>query len=588
MPFRIENDIEFYATIPGGGSGNLSVGNAVSPNRRIPQDVMNNADTTILKIEESGKHETSLCTILSATTIVRDRVIDYLGRSGPETDTIDVISYSKISFSAGQLLCAGTIPQPMNVFLTSSGTFSYGAAVRATIFFSSIAEIQNANSNIQDGEVVVAVYGVAPGDGLGGVFAYDASGNAGTIDSIDIWDPGTPGSPRAGILARQRLDIQEAFFNGNLSIYGDATNVSRSKMYRAARASAGVNEWMGQKVSAGNDGKNYTDLELIARDRQAAEVAMIRARSYGDSDDQLHFLKPFTLPDVATKAGIPAGAIARVTADERLYLNDALRGLSEILLSDGGARARVANRAGLRALTPDGYIDNEFVIVDGANFRGDGDTFLAFWSSGSSAADNDYDVFKPTLHADGSPWVEPGRFLALTPISGSTLPDGAASPDLSGGVIFNMPATPPAGGYDFSVAASVKWRDNKTITFAPGLAPATINYVPGLVETPDRQPFVLETRANGGVPIVLYKRNGVINFRGAGGSGGSSLEKSSNQVTQATLADASSAINTSQKALGKMVLETTNKRIYFAMGPGATDAWRPFDDQSFRSDVTPS
>jgi len=36
------------------------------------------------------------------------------------------------------------------------------------------------------------------------------------------------------------------------------------------------------------------------------------------------------------------------------------------------------------------------------------------------------------------------------------------------------------------------------------------------------------------------------------------------------------------------VLDTTNNREYFALGSGATDKWRPGDDQSGLSDVTPS
>lgn len=66
------------------------------------------------------------------------------------------------------------------------------------------------------------------------------------------------------------------------------------------------------------------------------------------------------------------------------------------------------------------------------------------------------------------------------------------------------------------------------------------------------------------------------------------LSVSARQVTAANLASSAHAINTAGKSLGAMALETTNNRAYFALGSNATSAWRPFDDQSGTSDITPA
>lgn len=91
-------------------------------------------------------------------------------------------------------------------------------------------------------------------------------------------------------------------------------------------------------------------------------------------------------------------------------------------------------------------------------------------------------------------------------------------------------------------------------------------------------------------PVLIRYDSNSSTYRLVSGSGsGSGVQKSSNQATESELSDQSNSINTSGKSLGKFVLDTTNNRIYFALGSGATDAWRPFDDMSgIGSDVTPS
>lgn len=529
MAHRFDNDVEFLGNISGGGSGNLIIGNAVSVNRRTPADVMNPTDTMFIKIEETGQHETTLCTLLSSTEMVRTRVIDRWDRTGALTTPIQSLNLNKVSFSTGQVYCAGTLPQPVNIVLQPDGTFAYSDEVRKTLVFSLITGIQDPLSNIVDGQIVFAANGLVNADGLGGLFLYSQSGDVGTINNVDIYAAGTVGAPRPGILVRQRIDIMAAFFRQDLSVYTPiGATVVRRKIHSLARGVAGADDaWLGEVVERGSDSAGaFTDLIGTARDRQSAEAPFWRMRSYESaarSSDVVEIIKPLALPAVANKAALVSRRLARSTADERLYYFDADRGIAEILLSDGGPRATVANIAGIRALTPDGYQDGEIVIVEGASFRGDGDRFLAAWSSGSSTADDGFSVFKPTLHADGSPWVEAGRFIVVAPIQQAKFADGAASPDLSGGVVFQVADVPPVSGYDFS-QASTKWRNNKAIVIVPGIADAVVKYVAGLIETPNRIDFTLRTAAGGGVPVSLYKENGVVRFIG-GGSGPPTLHE---------------------------------------------------------------
>jgi hypothetical protein len=88
--------------------------------------------------------------------------------------------------------------------------------------------------------------------------------------------------------------------------------------------------------------------------------------------------------------------------------------------------------------------------------------------------------------------------------------------------------------------------------------------------------------------IVLLKKAGDRTLASFGGGSGGNLSDVSNQISFVQLLDISDPINTSEKLLGKMVLETTNNRVYVALGSAAGDSWRPMDDQSGISDETPS
>lgn len=517
MAFRIDNDVEFFATVAGGtgGTGNLIIGDAVSVNRRTPSGVMSPGDTMIIKSEEAGQHETTLCTLLSSTEMARTRVIDRWDRTGALNTPIESLNLAKVAFSSGQLICGNTIPQPMNIVLQPDGTFAYGDAIRATVFFDLIEDIQDPLSDISNGQVVMAVSGLVAGDQLGGLFLYDADGDNGTIDNLSIFAPGTVGAPRPGILIRQHLDISAFFFREDLSIYAPTTG-SILKQHTLAQGVAGAADaWMGSRVARGTNGDGaYTDHELVARDRQASVVPFARSRSFGSGFDKFEVLKPLGLPSAAQKSDIKPGTLARVeTADKKIWYYDADRGIGEIPLIDSAWRAIVGNVAALRALTPDGYRDGERVLVAGSTARGD-DFFEVEWSSGSSTADNNVDVFKPTLHDDGAPWVDAGRFLAVAPIRAIKFADEDATPSVAGSTVFTAADVSPPGG----ITAFDDFRNNKRIKLQPGAADVVIKQANGALELPGRVDFTLRSIANGGWPVIFEKENGVVSMI-AGGVG---------------------------------------------------------------------
>lgn len=59
-------------------------------------------------------------------------------------------------------------------------------------------------------------------------------------------------------------------------------------------------------------------------------------------------------------------------------------------------------------------------------------------------------------------------------------------------------------------------------------------------------------------------------------------------ATTAQIASAADWINTSYKKRGKAVYDTTTNRLLFPIGRAATSKWRPYDDMSGATDVTPA
>lgn len=59
-------------------------------------------------------------------------------------------------------------------------------------------------------------------------------------------------------------------------------------------------------------------------------------------------------------------------------------------------------------------------------------------------------------------------------------------------------------------------------------------------------------------------------------------------ATAAHLADKAHAINTTGKTLYKPVMDSTNHKLYYAIGTADTGKWRPTNDFSGTGDITPA
>lgn len=63
--------------------------------------------------------------------------------------------------------------------------------------------------------------------------------------------------------------------------------------------------------------------------------------------------------------------------------------------------------------------------------------------------------------------------------------------------------------------------------------------------------------------------------------------KAAQQVAQADLEDAAADVNALGKFVGKLVFNLDDYQTYEALGPDATDAWRPVGVFDNSKDVTP-
>jgi hypothetical protein len=60
--------------------------------------------------------------------------------------------------------------------------------------------------------------------------------------------------------------------------------------------------------------------------------------------------------------------------------------------------------------------------------------------------------------------------------------------------------------------------------------------------------------------------------------------------TAANIGDAAHAINTTNKVIGRTVIDSTNNKVYYAAGVATTSVWQAFDKGATAggADITPS
>lgn len=583
MAARVDNNVYFNGTLLSGGDGPITPTSPVDNTRKLPAQVYADGEVFPLQIEQVATGQSSLVfATLNNSLIDRGVVIDTSARTGalvglpPYTPPL-----ADITFTQAAVVCGVTIPAQLSVYLDDQGRFAFGSPIRKTIFFQAMTGVAGAVAiaDFTQYEAIFVLGIAAANDGGGGVFVYDSTSNA-VADGYNIFALTAPGV--SGRLIRQRYEIAANFFRDTLGVYADVTGVSRFKLHALARGVAGADAaWSGLKVTRGTDAAgDFTSLEIVDNDRDGGnETPFYRQKSYGDDNDVIEFLKPIAFGAVADKADMVPGQFARSDADEFLWYYDPDRGLSQILLSDGGPRATVSNIAAIRGLKPDGYQDGEVVEVMGGLFQGDGVRFAVYWNSGSAAADDGITVFKPNFHDDGSAWVEPGRFIILAPLRRQTFADADQTPNTTTGVLWRTAAAPPAAGI-----INLRLLPGQSITIEPNAAACVFkhqaNGAAGFLNLPNGADLTLSP---GDAALEFYEENGSVYLRGGGSSG----NLGTLQATDAEIRDVADPVNTTGKLYGRVVLDTTNSRLLFALGSAAADNWRPFDDQTGTSDVPP-
>ncbi|MEM9014091.1 MAG: hypothetical protein AAGB02_03185 [Pseudomonadota bacterium] len=180
------------------------------------------------------------------------------------------------------------------------------------------------------------------------------------------------------------------------------------------------------------------------------------------------------------------------------------------------------------------------------------------------------------------------EFVYAAPRPTAVLPDGGGVMEVAPGGVYSGPAD---GG---AITGLVGLAEGESCTFRRGSVDYSFVHQADVSANPfavnfflsGEQDFVVAaTNAN---QLTVTNTGGALEMSGGGSGASSSLEDPSNHATIAQLTDISSAINTSNKALGKQVLILPEMRTYFALGAAAGDAWRPVDDQSGLSDIAPA
>jgi len=571
--------VKFSATRA--ANGDLSSLVAVPPYRE-PYQIKANPDEVLLHVRDAANDAVwhrAWYQLAGGGQLTEVEVVDSNARSG-EYGPLN--TQSAIS-TVGAVIGGSVIDSRSTPIVLRDGSFGNADSVRASVFFPTVKAIQQLGE-LEDEAFVFAVDslyianggGDTAGTGAGGLFQY-AAGDSTSPDGVNYHQLVT----LPGRLIRQDLEVQAQFIRESFGIFADAGGDAYAKLHALAKGAVGAEDaWMGLQALRGNDGKAYTDLLAIMRDRQVGEVPFMRARSYGDDDDQVQLLKPVVPPVKATKGVIPAGAFARVTADNRWWLNDGDRGLVEAIFADTDLfRAMVANLAGVQALTPDGWDDNERALVLGRDAAGDVTPFWYYWSSGSSATHDGQFIIKPDFHAGGAAWSEAGRFLlgvALTTATVATGGSGAYVVDA-----FKRPVIIVNGG---GAIDDVTLAENDPVLLIRGDADVQVLHDGAKINLGGNPLTLTATNPT----LVLQNRNGV-NFP-AGGA----LSAAPPETTVVALEAIANAINTAGKYEGKIVKVKNHAvnppidRHYRALGSATNSRWRPEDDQSGFNDIIPA
>lgn len=183
-----------------------------------------------------------------------------------------------------------------------------------------------------------------------------------------------------------------------------------------------------------------------------------------------------------------------------------------------------------------------------------------------------------TIRPDDVSGSNPGRAVLVEPSAMPKFSNADATPSMALSRFQRCADTVPA-----AITALDDMVDLQPYYIFPGAQDQVFTHGASL-KCPAGVDYTLRTD---GSPLLAISDNGVV-YLLTGGGGVAGVSDTNYHATAAQLATAAHAINTSRKMLGSFALDTTNNRLYMALGALATSKWRPLDDQSGLSDVTPS
>lgn len=232
--------------------------------------------------------------------------------------------------------------------------------------------------------------------------------------------------------------------------------------------------------------------------------------------------------------------------------------------------------AAWKAIPSAQWTDGDTFVFRGITEENDlgGDRIAFVWNgSNTDTATLDVITIRPT-DITGS---NPGRAVIHEIAAATKFADSDATPSVKGSRFHRIADTPPA-----SITAIDDIVDGQIHYIFPGSSDQVFANGASLI-CPNNDDYTFRSTD---APVMAVSDNGVVSL--IVGGAGNELTLASNQVSATNLADSTHAVNTAAKRLGKSIIETTNNRAYWALGPNATDNWRPYDDQSGISDITPA
>lgn len=411
------------------GSLNLTLQGAVSGFASFTSKIPTGSKVPYVLLDGNGvAWEVGIGTLASATELQRTTVRDS-SATADRVNSEDAGTPVKISLSTNQHEVFIGTAADLVFSKDENGQIADPSAIRASLFVDTIADM-TALTSLVDGESVIVAGSATLGDGLGGIYYWDAE-DAGAENPPESYEHDTEAT---GLFKRVQIDIQGLVRDGVFEIdaaQADTTGASlylffRKKATAATAWARWVADYAASKVSLG-----------IRYGQSSAEKFFAHVYSIGDSRDRFEVVDPIVLPTRANANDLYTRALTWLSSVSELALSAATptagqaASYYEIPRTKGGYLFGVYETiAALKAVDAAAMANNGVkALVLGISAIGDCEAFYVAWNATSSASGDDLLVFRPST---GSASSGDGRWLRRAvngdmPLSFGCLPTNAAA-----------------------------------------------------------------------------------------------------------------------------------------------------------------